>query len=123
MGGATRNNDRWLQWNGPDPNKSGRTVILLSILRDPLSETHPRPPRTVTFTPDVAFHTRPCPGYGALDSAATDHFVPTTYQGGAHQDKPGALTVGCANGSKMLTTATDLLDLPRLPLEARGCHI
>eukprot|EP00536_Pseudo-nitzschia_multiseries_P014588 jgi/Psemu1/39306/gm1.39306_g len=28
MGGATRNNDRWLQWNGPDPNKSGRTVIV-----------------------------------------------------------------------------------------------
>eukprot|EP00536_Pseudo-nitzschia_multiseries_P016932 jgi/Psemu1/48510/gm1.48510_g len=122
MGGATRNNDRWLRWNGPDPNKSGRTMILHSILRDPSSETHPRPPRTVTFTPDVAFHTRTCPGYGALDSAATDHFVPTAYQGGAHQDTPGALTVGCANGSKMLSTATDLLDLPRLPLEAQGCH-
>eukprot|EP00536_Pseudo-nitzschia_multiseries_P014179 jgi/Psemu1/37769/gm1.37769_g len=62
------------------------------------------------------------PGYGALDLAATDHFVPSTYQEGAHQDTLGALTVGCANGSTMQSTATDLLDLPRLPLEARGCH-
>eukprot|EP00536_Pseudo-nitzschia_multiseries_P013056 jgi/Psemu1/33974/gm1.33974_g len=125
MGGATRNTERWLQWNGPDPNNNGWTTILLSILRDPSSETlprPPRPPRTVTFTHDIAFHTRSSPGYGALDSAATDHFVPTTYQGGAHQDTPGALTVGCANGSKMLSMATDLLDLPRLPPAARGCH-
>eukprot|EP00536_Pseudo-nitzschia_multiseries_P016827 jgi/Psemu1/47967/gm1.47967_g len=122
MGGATRNTERWLKWNGPDPNRNSQTMILLSILRDPSREILPRPPRTVTFAHDIAFHIRTSPGYGALDSAATDHFVPSTYQGGAHQDTPGALTVGCANGSKMLSTATDLLDLPRLPLEARGCH-
>eukprot|EP00536_Pseudo-nitzschia_multiseries_P017617 jgi/Psemu1/51768/gm1.51768_g len=106
MGGATRNTDRWL-----------------NILRDPSCDILPRPPqRTVTFAPDLAFHISAPPGYGALDLAATNHFVPSTYQGGAHQDTPGALMVGCANGSKMRSTATDLLDLPRLPLKARGCH-
>eukprot|EP00536_Pseudo-nitzschia_multiseries_P013180 jgi/Psemu1/34287/gm1.34287_g len=33
MGGATRNNERWLQWNGPDPNRNGRTTIVDSPLR------------------------------------------------------------------------------------------
>eukprot|EP00536_Pseudo-nitzschia_multiseries_P018761 jgi/Psemu1/57217/gm1.57217_g len=114
---------RWVEPPGTlNDGNNGRTTILLSILRDPSSGTQPWPPRTVTFTHDVAFHARSSPGYGALDSAATDHFVPTMYQGGAHQDTPGALTVGCANGSKMLSTATDLLDVPRLPPEARGCH-
>eukprot|EP00536_Pseudo-nitzschia_multiseries_P006868 jgi/Psemu1/16321/gm1.16321_g len=80
MGGATRNTDRWL-----------------NILRVPSRDILPQPTqRTVTFAPDVAFHISAPPGFGALDSAATDHF--------------------------MLSTATDLLDLPRLPLEARGCH-
>eukprot|EP00536_Pseudo-nitzschia_multiseries_P015490 jgi/Psemu1/42781/gm1.42781_g len=100
MGGANRNTDRWMKRNGPNPNGEGR----------------------VTFAHDVAFHIRDPPGCGALHSAATDHFVPSTYQGGAHQDTLGALTVGCANGSTMLSTATYLLDLPRLPLEARRCH-
>eukprot|EP00536_Pseudo-nitzschia_multiseries_P015984 jgi/Psemu1/44471/gm1.44471_g len=54
----------------------------------------------------------PAPGYGALDMAATNHFVPNTYQGGSHHDTPGALTIGCANGSAMEPIATDVLDLP-----------
>eukprot|EP00536_Pseudo-nitzschia_multiseries_P016724 jgi/Psemu1/47478/gm1.47478_g len=28
MGGATRNTDRWLQWNSPNPNGNGRTMIV-----------------------------------------------------------------------------------------------
>eukprot|EP00536_Pseudo-nitzschia_multiseries_P018879 jgi/Psemu1/57773/gm1.57773_g len=115
--GATYDNQmvEWAQPQQERPDYDSRYALTLLTVWEGTQ-------KTVTFTPDVAFHTRTSPGYGALDSAATDHFVPTTYQGGAHQDIPGALTVGCANGSKMLSTATDLLDLPRLPLEARGCH-
>eukprot|EP00536_Pseudo-nitzschia_multiseries_P014178 jgi/Psemu1/37768/gm1.37768_g len=28
MGGATRNTDQWLKWNGPNPNGNGRTMIV-----------------------------------------------------------------------------------------------
>ena len=41
------------------------------------------------------------PQYGALDSGATDHFVPSTYHGTNHQDTTKGVTVGCANGSTM----------------------
>eukprot|EP00536_Pseudo-nitzschia_multiseries_P005790 jgi/Psemu1/13578/gm1.13578_g len=112
--GSTWNTEKWMKWSKPSS-----WATLLSILRDPLSKSQPRPTKSVTFLTTAA----PSPGYGALDSAATNHFVPSTYQGGAPRDTPGALTVGCANGSTMQSTAIDIVDLPRLPPEAQqGCH-
>eukprot|EP00536_Pseudo-nitzschia_multiseries_P016384 jgi/Psemu1/46010/gm1.46010_g len=61
--------------------------------------------------------------YGALDSAATDHFLPATYVSGRPASaNVGICWVGSANGSTMVSVGTNLLDLPTLPLDARGCH-
>eukprot|EP00536_Pseudo-nitzschia_multiseries_P011447 jgi/Psemu1/28910/gm1.28910_g len=113
MGGATRNADRWLSE---------------CILRDPLSEILPWPPHTVTFAHDVSFHIRAPPGYGALDLAATDHFVPSTYQGGAHQDTPGALTQQTcwtypSSPSRHAGNEVELPLVSVLKLCSNGCHV
>ena len=47
---------------------------------------------------------------GALDSGATDHFMPTHYQGANHQ------TV--LDGVRVIAHATDTLDMPCLPASA-----
>eukprot|EP00536_Pseudo-nitzschia_multiseries_P006199 jgi/Psemu1/14701/gm1.14701_g len=63
--------------------------------------------------------------YGSLDSAATDHFLPTSYVSQNPQDTNVRVQVGCENGStigKMVAVAIDALNLPKLPLEARGYH-
>ena len=59
---------------------------------------------------------------GAIDSAAIDHFMPATYIGDNHHPTKHGIRVGCANGSEMQATATDILSLPQLPIAARGCH-
>ena len=58
-----------------------------------------------------------------VDSAAsTDHFMPASYTSTNPQLTSWGVIVGRANGSHMCTTATDTLDLPQLPVNARGCH-
>ena len=52
---------------------------------------------------------------GAIDSAATDHFMPHTYTGDAPRAVNHGITVGCANGSQMQATGTDVLAIPQLP--------
>eukprot|EP00532_Pseudo-nitzschia_australis_P007412 CAMPEP_0168164686 /NCGR_PEP_ID=MMETSP0139_2-20121125/1074_1 /TAXON_ID=44445 /ORGANISM="Pseudo-nitzschia australis, Strain 10249 10 AB" /LENGTH=122 /DNA_ID=CAMNT_0008081729 /DNA_START=152 /DNA_END=517 /DNA_ORIENTATION=- len=60
---------------------------------------------------------------GAIDSAATDHFMPATYTGCCNpQPFTDSITVGCANGTHMQATATDVLAIPQLPTAARSCH-
>ena len=59
---------------------------------------------------------------GALDSAATGHFLPENYEGTNHQSTPNGIRVGCANGSVMRAVATDHLDLRALPIAARKAH-
>eukprot|EP00536_Pseudo-nitzschia_multiseries_P014584 jgi/Psemu1/39277/gm1.39277_g len=92
MGGATRNTD-WC------------------ILRDPSSDILPQPPRTVTFAHGVAFHIRALPGYGALDLAATDHFVPST----------SADSRLCKWEHNAIHSNTPVGPTPA-PLEEHGCH-
>ena len=84
-----------------------------------LIERYPR--EQITQDQDQDHHTGP--QYGALDSGATDHFVPTTYYGTNHKDTTtNGITVGCANGSTMQSKATDCLALHNLPLTAQTCH-
>ena len=59
---------------------------------------------------------------GAIDSGATDHFMPATYHGTNHTPVQEGIKVGCANGSFMQAIATDVLALPQLPPQARTCH-
>ena len=59
---------------------------------------------------------------GAIDSGATDHFMPATYRGTNHTPVQQGIRVGCANGSYMQAVATDALALPQLPRQARACH-
>jgi hypothetical protein len=63
-----------------------------------------------------------CPMKGAIDSGATDHFLPTSYRGDNHQDTSNGMQVKCANDSIMTATSTDVLSLSQLPPLARGCH-
>ena len=59
---------------------------------------------------------------GAIDSGATDHFLPTAYRGDNHQVTSNGMKVKCANNSIMTATSTDVLSLEKLPPLARGCH-
>jgi hypothetical protein len=62
------------------------------------------------------------PPRAIIDSGASDHFVHSSYSGDNPQSKQHGLPVQCANGMIMRSTGTDLLSLPRLPTNARGCH-
>ena len=82
-------------------------------------KTHPRPStRKVTFASPLPVykgkaytsslrlcntHVNRYPNHiiGAIDSAATDHFMPTAYIGDNHRPNTHGIQVGCANGSKM----------------------
>ena len=59
---------------------------------------------------------------GAIDSAATDYFMPDMYTGDAYQPTHKGIKVYCANGTQMQATATDMLAIPQLPIAAHGCH-
>ena len=59
---------------------------------------------------------------GALDSGATDHFLPTAYRGDDHRPTSNGMQVKCANDAIMTASATDSLSLSNLPIQARGCH-
>ena len=107
----------------------------------PLVPCRPNPNRhtlNVTFTPTLI--TGPAPRQraalkvcnslidryphpvGALDSGATDHFLPTSYRGDGHCPTSTGIQVKCANDAIMTASATDTLALSKLPLLARGCH-
>ena len=58
----------------------------------------------------------------AVDSGATDHFMPTHFQGTNHCSVLDGIRVACANNSIMIARATDTLDMPGLPTSARDCH-
>ena len=60
--------------------------------------------------------------HGALDFAATAHFLPLTYRGTDHQNMTAGIRVGCANGIVMHAVATDKLSLEALPDRACDCH-
>ena len=59
---------------------------------------------------------------GILDSGATDSFLPMSYRGNNERLDHQQVTVGCANGSTMKSSATDELNLPSLPAAARSCY-
>ena len=48
--------------------------------------------------------------------------MPALYIGTNPQPTAQGVIVGCTNRSYMCATATDTLDLPQLPAEARECH-
>ena len=55
------------------------------------------------------------------DSAATGHFITEDFLGTLITHQP--LRVECANSEYMESSATKLLDIPRLPREARIAHV
>ena len=59
---------------------------------------------------------------GALDSAATCHFLPEDYKGKNHKSTPNGILVECANGSVMRAVATDQLDIQALLVAAWRAH-
>ena len=59
--------------------------------------------------------------FGAVDSAATSHFLPTNYTGTNPQPVVTGIEVQCANDTYMTSSATDELALSKLLREARSC--
>uniref|UniRef100_A0A7S4ELS1 Uncharacterized protein n=1 Tax=Pseudo-nitzschia australis TaxID=44445 RepID=A0A7S4ELS1_9STRA len=59
---------------------------------------------------------------GAINLPATDHFMLDTYTSDDPQPTTLGISVGCADGTTMQATATDVLSIPELPGAARGCH-
>ena len=59
---------------------------------------------------------------GVIDSGATDHFVDTTYDGGAHRDTQDGIRVKVADNRIITATGTDLLPYEELPTTTRLCH-
>ena len=114
-------------------------ATLKSIIHVKAKQTHPRKKHKVTFqypfpvyngkayTTSLLLcnkHIDKFPRHiiGAIDSAATDHFMPDTYTDDAPRPTQNGIVVGCANGSNIQATATDVLAIPELPEGARGCH-
>ena len=63
----------------------------------------------------------PLPLQGAMDSGATGHFLPESFNGGRHFPVTDGIIVGCANDSTMVSTATDIIPLTNLPQQAKHC--
>ena len=59
---------------------------------------------------------------GAVDSAASDHYLPSSYKGDGENALNKGLAVSTANGGTMYSVASDVLKLCQLPLGARRCH-
>ena len=57
-----------------------------------------------------------------IDSGATDHFMPTHFQGTNHRSVLDGVQVRCANNTLMLSRAVDRLPLPNLPATTLACH-
>ena len=59
----------------------------------------------------------------AVDSAATTHCFPHFCQGGTHQEVSSTDSIGviCANNKIINSTATDIIDLKRLPPRSHAC--
>ena len=82
-------------------------------------------------TPHFAAALRACnalwdrrPQEGAVDSGATGHFLPMTYQCINHKTTvPGEeILVQCANDTTMASAATNRPNLQNLPVAAAECH-
>lgn len=59
---------------------------------------------------------------GAVDSAALDHYLPSSYKGDDENILNKGLAVGTANGGTMYSVASNVLKLCQLPMGARRCH-
>ena len=70
-----------------------------------------------------AWNRRDChPRQAILDSGASDHFLPMSYKGNCETPTTTGITVTCASGGKLISTATDIIKFHGLPTEARRCH-
>ena len=70
-----------------------------------------------------AWNKRDChPKQAILDSGASDHFLSMSYKGNYETPTSDGITVTCANGGRLKATATDIMNLQRLPVAATTCH-
>lgn len=59
---------------------------------------------------------------GIIDSGASNHFAPTTYNGEDHRDDPTGVPVRVADDRIIRSAATDTFHLPGLPHRAHTCY-
>ena len=70
-----------------------------------------------------AWNSRDChPRQAILDSGASDHFVPMSYKGNDEKLTSQGISVTCANGGQLVSTATDIINFQGLPVAATRCH-
>jgi hypothetical protein len=101
----------------PNPNRQTLRVTFTSTLIAGPAPRHRAALRVCNSLIDRYPHRS-----GALDSGATDHFLPTSYRGDDHRPTNDGIQVKCANDAIITASATDTLSLSKLPLLARGCH-
>ena len=62
------------------------------------------------------------PRQAILDSGASDHFMPMSYKGNQEKLTNCGITVTCANGGQLVSTATDIINFHGIPTAAKKCH-
>ena len=102
-------------------SKTTTTRKSKKTVRFNISESDGKPKKNLSLMAHNRFN-EIYPKEGIIDSGATSHFLPMSYKGTNEKITTSGIKVGCANGSIMESKATDMLDLPSLPEEARSCH-
>ena len=94
------------------------------IIRFDLSPSKPTSPRYPAAMRACNVIWDRWPTKGALDSGATSHLFPISYEGTNHQTTKlgNYILVQCANDTTITSVATNRLNLQSLPVAARECH-
>ena len=70
-----------------------------------------------------AWNKKDChPRQAILDSGASDHFMPMSYRSNHKKLTNREITVTCANGGQLISTATDIINFHEFPMDATKCH-
>lgn len=122
----------WWYWGATDINSTSNTTLKpicdLSLHPSTCSITH-YPFCRVCFNQHITYNSfqqgnppNAITAMGVVDSAATNHFLPLSYQGDDKNIQNQGLVVGTANDRMMNSIACDVLKLLQLPLSAQKCH-
>ena len=115
-----------------------RGVGSNSKLNKNLTQPLPRQNYTVSFHPTTrqiprttpllaaslkVWNQRNChPQQAILDSRASNHFLPMNYRGNNEVFTDQGITVTCANGGQLVSTAIDIINFHGLPAATKTCH-
>ena len=103
-----------------------RTKVSFGIITLPQTQTQQlqayRAQNTIIDSYKVAMEIHEQHQYAAIDSGASSHFYPTTYDDARHDPTAATIHVRCANKSVMKSLAEDIIYFDKMPLAAKKCH-